>query len=283
MLSVNTTINSKISINALKQNELRMSQAMERLSTGLRINSSADDAAGNKIANRTTAQIQGLEGALVNAQHAISMVETAEGSTVEVSNILLRMRELAVASQNGTFKTEDRAAMDVEFTQLQTELERIADDSQFNGTNILDGDVGSSGTVTFQIGANSGQSITVAFGEFETAETAGVFGGAIDEATIAVDTSESAAEALTAIDTAIAGVDEQRATFGAALTRLNMAVDNLSNTKINVEASRSRVQDTDYATETAELARTQIIAQAGIAMLAQANMQPQSVLALLQG
>ncbi|MEC8148440.1 MAG: flagellin, partial [Pseudomonadota bacterium] len=276
-------INSKITINALKQNELRMSQAMERLSTGLRINSSADDAAGNKIANRMTAQIQGLEGALVNAQHAISMVETAEGSTVEVSNILLRMRELAVASQNGTFKTEDRAAMDVEFTQLQTELERIADDSQFNGTNILDGDVGSSGTVTFQIGANSGQSITVAFGEFETAETAGVFGGAIDEATIAVDTSESAAEALTAIDTAIAGVDEQRATFGAALTRLNMAVDNLSNTKINVEASRSRVQDTDYATETAELARTQIIAQAGIAMLAQANMQPQSVLALLQG
>ena len=283
MLSVNTNINSKVTINALKQNELRMSQAMERLSTGLRINSSADDAAGNKIANRMTAQIQGLEGALVNAQHAISMVETAEGSTVEVSNILLRMRELAVASQNGTFKTEDRAAMDVEFTQLQTELERIADDSQFNGTNILDGDVGSSGTVTFQIGANSGQSITVAFGEFETAETAGVFGGAIDEATIAVDTSESAAEALTAIDTAIAGVDEQRATFGAALTRLNMAVDNLSNTKINVEASRSRVQDTDYATETAELARTQIIAQAGIAMLAQANMQPQSVLALLQG
>ncbi len=283
MLSVNTNINSKVTINALKQNELRMSQAMERLSTGLRINSSADDAAGNKIANRMTAQIQGLEGALVNAQHAISMVETAEGSTVEVSNILLRMRELAVASQNGTFKTEDRAAMDVEFTQLQTELERIADDSQFNGTNILDGDVGSSGTVTFQIGANSGQSITVAFGEFETAETAGVFGGAIDEATIAVDTSESAAEALTAIDTAIAGVDEQRATFGAALKRLNMAVDNLSNTKINVEASRSRVQDTDYATETAELARTQIIAQAGIAMLAQANMQPQSVLALLQG
>ena len=270
MLSVNTNINSKVTINALKQNELRMSQAMERLSTGLRINSSADDAAGNKIANRMTAQIQGLEGALVNAQHAISMVETAEGATVEVSNILLRMRELAVASQNGTFKTEDRAAMDVEFTQLQTELERIADDSQFNGTNILDGDVGTTGTVTFQIGANSGQSITVAFGEFETEETAGVFGGAIDAATIAVDT-------------AIAGVDEQRATFGAALTRLGMAVDNLSNTKINVEASRSRVQDTDYATETAELARTQIIAQAGIAMLAQANMQPQSVLALLQG
>ena len=283
MLSVNTNINSKVTINALKQNELRMSQVMERLSTGLRINSSADDAAGNKIANRMTAQIQGLEGALVNAQHAISMVETAEGSTVEVSNILLRMRELAVASQNGTFKSEDRAAMHIEFTQLQTELERIADDSQFNGTNILDGDVGSSGTVTFQIGANSGQSITVAFGEFETEETAGVYGGAIDAATIGVNTSDSAADALTAIDTAIAGVDEQRATFGAALKRLSMAVDNLSNTKINVEASRSRVQDTDYAAETAELARTQIIAQAGIAMLAQANMQPQSVLALLQG
>ena len=283
MLSVNTNINSKVTINALKQNQLRMSQAMERLSTGLRINSSADDAAGNKIANRMTAQIQGLEGALVNAQHAISMVETAEGSTVEVSNILLRMRELAVASQNGTFKTEDRAAMNIEFTQLQTELERIADNSQFNGTNILDGDVGSSGTVTFQIGANSGQSITVAFGEFETEETAGVFDGAIDSATIGVNTSDSAADALTAIDTAIAGVDEQRATFGAALKRLTMSVDNLINTKINVEASRSRVQDTDYAAETAELARTQIIAQAGIAMLAQANMQPQSVLALLQG
>ena len=362
-LGVNTNVNAAISILALQQNELDMSRAMQRLSTGKRINSAQDDAAGLAVASRMTAQIKGLNQAIQNAQQAVSMVEVAEGATVEISSMLLRMRELAVASQNGTNTTNDRNAMVTEFQQLQTEMERIADNTQYNGQNILDHEISqqtaltsavitadddihitahgytdgqkityqanggtalagltdgvtyfvkrtdadsfqlattsggtaitltgtgnddqyfSSDVVSFQVGANASQTITVAFGEFETDQTTGVFSGAIDSSTIGVSTVASAAAAMAVIDTAIAGVDSQRAGFGSSLNRLNMAIANLSDAKLNAEASRSRVLDTDYAAETAELARTQIIAQAGIAMLSQANAQPQNVLALLQ-
>ncbi len=365
MPGVNTNVNAAITINALQQNEIDMARAMQRLSTGKRINSAEDDAAGLAVASRMTAQIRGLSQAVQNAQHAVSMVEVGEGAVVEVSSMLMRMRELAVASQNGTNTTADRSAMSTEFVQLQTEIDRIANNTQYNGQNILDGTItataaiatsavdttndkftvtahglvsgqrvvynagggtvatgltdgtayfvlrtdadnyqvsatsgGSaitlSGTgnnaqyfetdvVSFQVGANASQTITVAFGDFNTADTVGSFSGAVNSSTIAVSSAASAAAALAVIDTAIAGVDSQRATFGSALNRLNMAIANLSNAKINAEASRARVLDTDYAAETAELARTQIIAQAGIAMLSQANAQPQSVLALLQG
>ena len=362
-LGVNTNVNAAISILALQQNELDMSRAMQRLSTGKRINSAQDDAAGLAVASRMSAQINGLNQAIQNAQQAVSMVEVAEGATVEISSMLLRMRELAVASQNGTNTTNDRNAMVTEFQQLQTEMERIADNTQYNGQNILDHEISqqtaltsavitadddihitahgytdgqkityqanggtalagltdgvtyfvkrtdadsfqlaatsggtaitltgtgndeqyfSSDVVAFQVGANASQMITIAFGEFETDQTTGVFSGAIDSSTIGVSTAASAAAAMAVIDTAISGVDSQRAGFGSALNRLNMAIANLSNAKLNAEASRSRVLDTDYAAETAELARTQIIAQAGIAMLSQANAQPQNVLALLQ-
>ncbi len=362
-LGVNTNVNAAISILALQQNELDMSRAMQRLSTGKRINSAQDDAAGLAVASRMSAQINGLNQAIQNAQQAVSMVEVAEGATVEISSMLLRMRELAVSSQNGTNTTDDRNAMVTEFQQLQTEMERIADNTQYNGQNILDHEISqqtaatstvstsdddititahgytdgqkityqanggtalagltdgvtyfvkrtdadsfqlaatsggsaitltgtgnddqyfSSDVVSFQVGANASQSITVAFGEFETSQTTGVFAGAIDSSTMGVANAASAAAAMAIIDTAISGVDGQRAGFGSALNRLNMAIANLSNAKLNAEASRSRVLDTDYAAETAELARTQIIAQAGIAMLSQANAQPQNVLALLQ-
>jgi len=277
MLSVNTNMNSQIAINSLTQNQRDMSTAMERLSTGKRINSSSDDAAGLKIASRMTTQIQGLDMALTNATHAISMVETTEGGIREVSNMLQRMRELAVNAQNGTNHSEDINAMQTEFEQLQSEIERIADNTQYNGINVLN----SSDAVTFAIGAY-GETLSVNMYDFQTDDASAAYGVAIDTSTIAV-TSGSAADALTAIDTAIAGTDTARASLGAALNRLNYAVDSLSNTKVNAEASRSRVLDTDYAKETSELARTQIIQQAATAMLAQANMAPQNILALLKG
>lgn len=369
MPGVNTNVNAAITINALAQNEQDMARAMQRLSTGKRINSAQDDAAGLAVASRMTAQIKGLNQAVQNAQHAVSMVEVAEGAVVEISSMLMRMRELAVASQNGTNTTADRNAMSTEFTQLQTEINRIADNTQYNGQNILDGTITATGAiatsavsdanetftltghglvagqrvvynngggtavtglthgdayyvisagltadvfsvsatsggsavaiaasstgnnaqyfetdvVSFQVGANASQNITVAFGDFNTSDTKSTFAGAINSSTIGVASATAAASALTVIDAAIAGVDSQRATFGSALNRLNMSIANLSNAKINAEASRSRVMDTDYAAETAELARTQIIAQAGIAMLSQANAQPQTVLSLLQG
>ena len=277
MLSVNTNMNSQIAINSLAQNQRDMSTAMERLSTGKRINSSSDDAAGLKIASRMTTQIQGLDMALTNATHAISMVETTEGGIREVSNMLHRMRELAVNAQNGTNHSEDIDAMQTEFAQLQAEIERIADNTQYNGINVLN----SSDAVTFAIGAY-GETLSVNMYDFQTDDASAAYGVAIDTSSIAV-TSGSAADALTAIDTAIAGTDTARASLGAALNRLNYAVDSLSNTKVNAEASRSRVLDTDYAKETSELARTQIIQQAATAMLAQANMTPQNILALLKG
>ena len=277
MLSVNTNMNSQIAINSLTQNQRDMSTAMERLSTGKRINSSSDDAAGLKIASRMTTQIQGLDMALTNATHAISMVETTEGGIREVSNMLQRMRELAVNAQNGTNHSEDINAKQTEFEQLQSEIERIADNTQYNGINVLN----SSDAVTFAIGAY-GETLSVNMYDFQTDDASAAYGVAIDTSTIAV-TSGSAADALTAIDTAIAGTDTARASLGAALNRLNYAVDSLSNTKVNAEASRSRVLDTDYAKETSELARTQIIQQAATAMLAQANMAPQNILALLKG
>ena len=363
MSGVNTNMGAAITINSLAQNQKDMERAMQRLATGKRINSAQDDAAGLAVVSRMTAQIKGLNQAIQNAQQAVSMVEVAEGATVEISSMLLRMRELAVASQNGTNTTNDRNAMVTEFQQLQTEMERIADNTQYNGQNILDHEISqqtaltsavitadddihitahgytdgqkityqanggtalagltdgvtyfvkrtdadsfqlaatsggsaitltgtgnddqyfSSDVVSFQVGANASQTITVAFGEFETDQTTGVFAGAINSSTIGVSTAASAAAAMAVIDTAISGVDSQRAGFGSALNRLNMAIANLANAKLNAEASRSRVLDTDYAAETAELARTQIIAQAGIAMLSQANAQPQNVLALLQ-
>lgn len=364
MPGVNTNVNAAITINALAQNERDMARAMQRLSTGKRINSAEDDAAGLAVASRMTAQIKGLSQAVQNAQHAVSMVEVAESAVVEISSMLMRMRELSVASQNGTNTTADRNAMKTEFQQLQTEINRIADNTQYNGQNILDGTITSkaviptsevdttndkitttahglvdgqrvvynagggtvlggladgtayyvkrtdadnyqlaatsggtaitlTGTgnadqyfetdvVSFQVGANASQTITIAFGDFNTADAAGSFAAAINSAAIGVATDTAAASALAVIDAAIAGVDSQRASFGSALNRLNMSIANLSTAKINAEASRARVMDTDYAAETAELARTQIIAQAGIAMLSQANAQPQTVLALLQ-
>ncbi len=286
MAVVNTNVNASIAQNALARNERSMNQAMERLSTGQRINSASDDAAGLAIGSRMTSQIRGLETGIRNANDAVSMVATADGALIEVTNMLQRMRELALQASNGTTTSADRSYLSSEYANLLAEIDRIAENTQWNGKTILNHTTTASSTFKYQVGANGGQTIAVDFGDL-TDTGSGVFKEI--KASHNVITSTTTASALTqgtsavvAIDSAITAVNSQRATFGAAMNQLTYAVDNLSNVKVNSEAARSRVLDTDYAAETSELARTQIIQQAGTAMLAQANQLPQTVLSLLQ-
>ncbi|MDA0651302.1 MAG: flagellin, partial [Proteobacteria bacterium] len=266
--------------------ERAMNTAMERLSTGQRINTAADDAAGLAIASRMTSQIRGLEVGIRNANDAIAMISTADGALIEVTNMLQRMRELALQASNGTTTSADRAYLSQEYANLLTEIDRIAENTQWNGMTILNHTTDASSQFAFQVGANGGQTIAVQFGDM-TNSNSGVFTSlttshnVITAATTASAISRGTSAVL-AIDTAITAVNSQRATFGAAMNQLTYAVDNLSNVQVNAEASRSRIMDADYAVETSELARTQIIQQAGTAMLAQANQLPQTVLSLLQ-
>ena len=299
MTVINTNVAATITANALTKNERAMSQAMERLSTGQRINNAGDDAAGLAISSRMTSQINGLNMAVRNVNDAISMVQTADGALVESTNMLQRMRELAVQSVSETMSSTDRSALNTEYMALAAELERIAQNTQWNGTDLLDNTPGSGGSVTFHVGANASQTVAVDFGDFTQASgsfanfytggsagtTAAAIGG--DKSLYDTDLSGNITTsyintAIGVIDTAITAVNSQRATFGAAINRLEYAADNLANVSQNTSASRSRVLDADYASETTELARTQIIQQAATAMLSQANQQAQSVLALLK-
>jgi len=324
MAVVNTNVGASVAQAALVKNSRELSSAMTQLSTGQKINSAADDASGLAITNRMTSQINGLGAAIKNANDAISMINTAEGALDEITDMLQRMRELAVQAGTGTMTSNDRTYLQAEFAQLRTEIDRIADNTEWNGNTILDGTAdGSSGnSVSYQIGVDGGQTISVAFGNMTdasggsmngisaskltaTASVASVASQASVAASAAsagngnvstaaipavaqqsgvtgVTAASNATLAITALDTAIEAVSNQRSTFGAGANRLTHAVDNLTNVKTNAEASRSRILDTDYAEATAELARTQIIQQAGTAMLAQANQLPQTVLALLQ-
>lgn len=279
MSVINTNVSATLTQNALIKNERTMSNAMEQLATGKRINKASDDAAGLAISSRMTSQINGLAQAARNGNDAISLIQTADGALVEVTNMLQRMRELAVQAASDTNVTADRAALNSEFEALRTEVDRIGDNTQWNGMDIIDGTAGSGGTVTFQVGANSSQTILITLGDMTTNRTSGGISGI---ATSGVTTKASAGAAITALDTAIAAVNTERANMGAKMNQLQYAVDNLLNVKVNAEASRSRVEDTDYAAATTELARTQIIQQAATAMLAQANQIPQTVLALLK-
>ena len=414
MTVINTNVSATLASNAINKNDRAMTTAMERLSTGLRINSASDDAAGLAIAARMRSQVEGLEQAARNANDGISMIQVAEGAYVEVSNMLSRMKEMAVQAASGTYSATDRAALNLEFSQLQSELQRIAGNTQWNGFNILDGSAGgSSSSVNFQVGAGSGQTMTAAFntlyksvatstaaansqapgaGAVEkyaidiaganvqagdllkitltdngsnvvdvllnidaTAATAlsggagkhalangdikyadngyttlttvlgqaghagiavevGTADGAANAAnkiyiagsannqafTIAtagvsiirgevatldafdISSATNATKAVAELDSLITNVSAGRAKYGAYINRLEHASDNLRNVAQNTDASRSQIEDADYAAETSELARTQIISQASTAMLAQANQVKQSVLALLQ-
>lgn len=287
MAVVNTNVNATVAQNALVRNERQMNTAMERLSTGQRINGAKDDAAGLAISSRMTSQIRGLEVGIRNANDAISMISTADGALIEVTNMLQRMRELALQSANGTTTSSDRDYLNSEYQKLISEIDRIAQNTQWNGGSILNHTTTASSTFKYQVGANGGQTIAVDFGDFNNTGASGVMqnlnsaNGSIAAGTTA-SAMETASAAVTSIDSAITAVNTQRATFGAAVNQLTYAVDNLASVKVNAEASRSRILDTDYAAETSELARTQIIQQAGTAMLAQANQLPQTVLSLLQ-
>ncbi len=406
MATINTNMPASIAANSLTRNDRSMTATMERLSTGLRINSAKDDAAGLAISSKMTSQIRGLDQAVRNANDAISMIQVAEGAMKEVTNMFQRMRELAVQAISDSNTANDRSALNNEYKQLSAEIQRIAENTQWNGTNILDDTIGASGVSTFQVGANANQTIDVDFGNLasnsvalaettpivvtDTADAAGTavvtftgtfaegdvisyklddasYGGitlsaadatflndgttgdttatsgalqvdqasgatqvigsttnqasnlavtvavtAANEITITmggnvatgttfnvsdvavsrglhgpvtasdITTSELAASALGILDTAVQGVNDTRARLGASMSRLEYASDNLQNVSQNSSAARSRVLDADYASETTELARTQIIQQAGTAMLSQANQAQQSVLALLK-
>ena len=376
MSVINTNVNAVLAQNSLVKNERAMSSAMEQLSTGKRINSAADDAAGMGIASKMTAQIRGLDLAGRNINDAVSMVQTAEGATAEITNMLQRMRELAVQASSGTYTPDDKANIELEFQALLVGIDNIADTTQWNGVNILDG----TGSATkFQIGANNGQTLTVDLGNLNTNALGGTAGtntivttnalsntvtsfsagGVTVDTTAATDTATMAstltadtafaakytvtssgvgnlvitekagnftgvAPAITTVpaqgatgsftsntavassittlglgsnisgltstttnvlitlDTALKSVSTQNAKSGAAINQLEYTADSLANVSLNTQASRSRIEDADYAKATTELARTQIIQQAGTAMLAQANQQSQGVLALLQ-
>lgn len=271
MTIINTNLNSLIAQAALTRNNRSLTQTMEQMSTGKRINSAKDDAAGLAISNRQTAQIRGLDQAVRNANDAISMIQTAEGATNEITNMLHRMRELAVQAANATYVATDKSALQLEFAELQAEVIRISDMTEWNGTKILNGDTTAA---SYQVGANAGQVITVTFKDLD----------AITGVATAVSTaiSATAATAISQIDTALTAIDTFRSDLGAKINRLTHAADNLNNVSVNTAASRSRIMDIDYAKASSELARTQIIQQAATAILAQANTSQQTVMKLLQ-
>lgn len=269
MTAINTNHLATLASNSLTRNERSMATSMERLSTGLRINSAKDDAAGLAIASKMTSQIRGLNQAVRNANDAISMLQTVEGALVEIGNMQQRMRELAVQAASDTNVSEDRTALDAEFQELEAEITRIGTNTEWNGTVVF-----TPTTFTYQVGANADQTITFSSTAITDAEV-GI------STTVLTDQSD-ANTAIGLLDTAIAAISTRRAGMGAVMSRLQFAADNLANVAAKTLESRGRILDADYAKETTELARTQIIAQAGTAMLAQANQAKQSVLALLK-
>lgn len=248
-----------------------LSKTMEKLSSGYRINRAADDAAGLAISEKLRAQIGGLAQAQRNAQDAVSLVQTAEGSMQEVHVMLQRVRDLSVQYKNGTLSNADKTSIEQEVTELGSEISRISSDTTFNGITLLTGNA----TVTFQIGANDSQTIAVTgvnlYGAGNTYSVDSAIFTAFSSATLA------------SIDTAIQNVATARATFGSAQNRIEHSINNLASYEENLQASESRIRDVDMAAEMVNFTKLQILQQAGTAMLAQANQSPQGVLRLLQG
>lgn len=279
MTIINTNVNATFAHTALQVNSRQQTAAMQALSTGKRINSAKDDAAGLAMSETMTAQIRGLNMAVRNANDAVSMLQTADGAMIEQTNMLQRMRELAVQASTDTVTTTDKASISLEFTALMSEIDRIGANTEWDGKPLLAATGGESaaGTYNFQVGANETQYITVALGDISTD------GILSDISSSTLTSGESAGSAITAIDSALSAMASQRAKIGAGMNQLTYAADNLANVSQNATDSRSRILDTDYATATTTLSRTQIISQAATAMLAQANQQPQTVLSLLKG
>ena len=265
---INTNIYSLNAQRNLMNSQASMQTSLQRLSSGLRINSAKDDAAGLAISERMTAQIRGLNQAMRNANDGISMLQTAEGAMDEIGNMLQRMRELAVQAANGTVNATDKASLQTEFAALRTEIGRQTSAATFNNTALLGG-----ATVALQVGHRNTDTINV------TMANVGTLASAADD----ISTSEATARAAIAnVDTDIGTITTARGALGATQNTLESTVRNLANVSENMSAARSRIRDADFAAETANLTRTQILQQAGAAMLAQANLVPQNVLTLLR-
>ncbi|MCB9884662.1 MAG: flagellin FliC [Planctomycetes bacterium] len=273
-LRIRTNMLSLVAQRGLAQVTDRIAGNFRRLSTGLRINTAADDAAGLAISERMRAQIRSLEQAGRNAADGISLMRTAEGSLDEVSNILIRLRELAVQSSNGSVSSQDRATIDEEFRSLIDEVDRVARGTEFNGIKLLDG---SATTVIFQIGYGTTDGV-----DRLGAALAPVLATSLGLSGLGISTAAGANSALGALDTAIDGVSRVRGRFGAMQNRLESTVRSLGVQAENLTAAESRIRDVDVAKEMADLVRNQILQQAVVSLLAQANQQPQLVLRLLQ-
>ncbi|WP_322522114.1 flagellin [Guyparkeria halophila] len=275
---VNTNIFSLQGQNALRNTNNTLQTSLERLSTGLRINSAKDDAAGLAIANRLTTQIRGSEVAARNANDGISMAQTAEGALGSLTDTMQRMRDLAVQSANSTNSKSDRENLQAEFAQLQDELGRIVTNTEFNGQKVLNGDI--SNGATFQVGANTTSDNQIVF---SLANVSATIGAALSgDAAIGSGASfGDIMSTISALDASITAVDTTRAQLGSIQNRFEVTIDNLNNFVVNESAARSRIQDADFAKETAQLSKAQILQQAGTSVLTQANQAPQSVLGLL--
>ncbi len=268
-LRIDTNVEAMNAHSRLVETNHKLSKSMERLSSGLRINRAADDAAGLAISEKLRGQVKGLQQAQRNALDAVSMVQTAEASLVEVHAMLQRVRELAVQFKNGSMSTEDRSAIQSEVNHLASEIERIGSDSEFNGIKVLN----QNSRVTFQVGSQDGQVISVSTISL---------GQGISAAALQLTTA-SGSQDISEIEAAIIAVSNQRASFGAVQNRLEHTLSNLAVYEENLTAAESRIRDVDMAKEMTALTKYQILQQAGVAMLSQANQNPQSVLGLLQG
>ncbi len=275
-LRINTNVSSVFAQKHVSRTQERMRGNMEHLSSGLRITKAADDAAGLAVSEKMRTQIRSLRMAMRNANDGISMVQTAESGLQETTNIMSRMRELAVEASSGVLQATERAYLATEFTALQGEMERIADSTQFNGLNVSDG---STASVAVQVGifnVAAEDRITVTLQDAQSA-TLGVDTGTID-----LGSAANAQAAITALDTGLDSVNSARASYGAAQNRMTSALHNLENYTENLVEAESRIRDVDFAMETADMTRNQIFQQAGVAILSQANSSPQAALSLLQ-
>ena len=268
MISINTNYGSLFASKAAAAAQKTMNSAMEKLSSGLRINSAKDDAAGQGIATRITAQMMGLDMASRNAADAQAMIDTADSAHQEVHNMLLRMREIAVQAANDTLGESDRTALDAEVSALEKEIKSISDNTTFAGKQI-----NTSTQTVFQVGTGGTNTLTVTFMDFSASAI---------NADVNVGSSGSARTALATIDNAISTISTRRGAFGAFSNRLSSVIANLDNISVNLASARGRIQDTDFAEETSNLAKSQIMQQAATAMLAQANASKGTILTLIQ-
>ena len=271
MTVINTNVSALRAQNASRMANNAVGAAMERLSTGKRINAAKDDAAGLAVATRMDAKVRGLNQAIRNANDGISLTQTAEGAMGGISNMLVRMRELAIQSASGTITDADRTAINAEAFELTAQIDNIADRTEFNGRQLLDT---AANAIDIQTGVNTGETVTLTLGDMNSAV---LFSAAVD-----LSTAAGASAALAVLDTAIGTVASERANIGAAQNRLDATVNNLTSTAMNLTESKSRIEDADFSAESTKLASAQILAQASTAMLAQANQSQQGVLNLLR-